>query len=151
MDGKPFEVGIESDGRYRLDGREGDLSVLEVEPGVYSVLKDGRSYLVHSGDAALWIDGHRFEVEVVDPRALRKGQGTAVAGGQQTLKAAMPGKVVRVLVAAGDEVAAGQGLVVVEAMKMQNEVKAAAAGKVLSVSVREGAAVAGGDTIAVIG
>ena len=63
----------------------------------------------------------------------------------------MPGKVVRVLVAVGDEVAAGQGIVVVEAMKMQNEVKAAAAGTVLSVSVREGAAVAGGDTIAVIG
>ena len=151
MDGKPFEVGIEADGRYRLDGREGDLSVLEVEPGVYSVLKDGRSYRVHSGESVLWIDGHRFEVEAVDPRVLRKGKGTAVAGGQQTLKAAMPGKVVRVLVAVGDEVAAGQGIVVVEAMKMQNEVKAAAGGKVLSVAVREGAAVAGGDTIAVIG
>ena len=140
IDGEPVEVNLES-----------EVSVVEVEPGVFSVIRKGRSYEVRAGEGAMWIDGERFEVEVVDPRAMKRGGDSAVASGQQTLKAAMPGKVVRVLASVGDEVEAGQGIVVIEAMKMQNEVKAPAAGKVLSIAVREGTAVAGGDTIAVIG
>jgi len=62
----------------------------------------------------------------------------------------MPGKVVRVLVAPGDSVEAGQGIAVVEAMKMQNEMKAARAGKVLSVPAKEGATVAAGEVLATI-
>jgi biotin carboxyl carrier protein len=62
----------------------------------------------------------------------------------------MPGKVVRVLVAAGDTVEAGQGLLVVEAMKMQNEMKASRAGRILSVTVKEGATVAAGEVLATI-
>jgi biotin carboxyl carrier protein len=63
----------------------------------------------------------------------------------------MPGKVVRVLVAVGDEVAAGQGLLVVEAMKMQNEMKAPRPGKVLSLSAAEGSTVTAGEVLATIG
>jgi biotin carboxyl carrier protein len=62
----------------------------------------------------------------------------------------MPGKVVRVLVAPGDSVEAGQGVAVVEAMKMQNEMKASRAGKVLSVPAKEGATVAAGEVLATI-
>jgi biotin carboxyl carrier protein len=63
----------------------------------------------------------------------------------------MPGKVVRVLVLEGDDVAAGQGICVVEAMKMQNEVKSPANGRVISIAVREGSAVGAGDVLAVVG
>ena len=140
VNGKPLEVSLGLNG----------VSVIETEAGVYSVLKDGHSYEVRSENGTIWIQGHPFDVEVEDPRAPQKRLGSATAGGQQTVRAAMPGKVVRVLVSAGDEVAAGQGIVVVEAMKMQNEIKSPVAGTVLSVAVRDGAAVARGDTIAVI-
>jgi len=151
VNGKPLEVSLDSNGSYRLGDRQGQVSLVEVEPGVYSVLRDGHSYEVRAVNGTMWIAGERFEIEIDDPRAPRKQHGGTVASGQHTLKAAMPGKIVRVLVAAGDEVAAGQGVVVVEAMKMQNEVKSPVAGKVLSLAVQQGAPVAGGDTIAVIG
>ena len=151
VDGTPYSVSLEPHGSYRLGDRSGSVSIVELEPGVYSVLKDGVSYEVRAANGTVWIAGHRFDVEVDDPRAPKKGRGSAAAAGQQTLRAAMPGKVVRVLVSVGDEVKAGQGIVVVEAMKMQNEVKSPIAGNVVSIAVREGAAVAGGDTIGVIG
>jgi biotin carboxyl carrier protein len=142
--------------RFRLGDIPAACADVEVpEPGVYSVLIDGRSYeaRVEETPAALVvvIDGRRFEIEVRDPRRFaRKGAGGA-ADGVQTVAAPMPGKVVRVLAAAGDEVAAGQGLVVVEAMKMQNEMKAPRAGKVLSLNAAEGATVAAGEVLATIG
>ena len=97
------------------------------------------------------IDGFRFEIDVRDPRRFRRSAGGRGGEGVQTIVAPMPGKVVRVLVAPGDSVEAGQGLMVVEAMKMQNEMKAARAGSVLSVSAREGATVAAGEVLATIG
>ena len=151
VNGEPLEVSLGPNGTYRLQERQGEVSVVQVEPGVYSVLIDGRSFEVRAQNGTMWVNGSRFDVEVEDPRAPKRRKSGAAVEGQQTLKAAMPGKVVRVLVAAGDQVAAGQGIAVVEAMKMQNEVKAPAAGKVLSVAVQEGAAVAGGDVLAVIG
>ena len=94
------------------------------------------------------IEGYRFEIEVRDPRRWRERRAAAGTAGVQTIAAPMPGKVVRVLVAAGETVEAGQGLVVVEAMKMQNEMKALRAGKVLSLPAREGATVAAGEVLA---
>jgi biotin carboxyl carrier protein len=124
------------------------------EPGVYSVLMDGRSYdaRVEESPAGLIvvIDGYRFEIEVRDPRRRARGSGGRGGQGLQTLAAPMPGKVVRILVHPGDAVEAGQGIVVVEAMKMQNEMKATRAGKVLSVAVKEGATVAAGEILATI-
>jgi biotin carboxyl carrier protein len=143
------------DCRFRIgDGPERRADVEVPEPGVYSVLMDGRSYeaRVEEGANALVvvIDGRRFEIEVRDPRRLTRKAGGA-ADGVQTVAAPMPGKVVRVLAAVGDEVAAGQGLLVVEAMKMQNEMKAARAGKVLSMSAKPGATVTAGEILATIG
>ncbi|MGE0359143.1 MAG: biotin/lipoyl-containing protein [Vicinamibacterales bacterium] len=80
----------------------------------------------------------------------RRGGGADGAAGPQQVVAPMPGKVVRVLVAAGDAVAARQGLVVVEAMKMENELKAARAGRVVSVAVAEGQSVDAGALLAVV-
>jgi pyruvate carboxylase subunit B len=97
-----------------------------------------------AGLYTLWLDGHRFEVEALDERtrAIRDLSG-AQAGptGPAPLVAPMPGLVVRVAVQAGDAVQAGQGLVVMEAMKMENELRAVAAGKVRAVHVAPGTAV----------
>jgi biotin carboxyl carrier protein len=128
-----------------------DADVVQVEPGVYSVLLSGRSFEVRADEGFMTVDGHRYEVEIEDPRALRRRNRGATAEGQQTLRASMPGKVVRLLVAEGDDVAANQGILVVEAMKMQNELKSPKAGRVTSLKVREGNAVSAGDALAVVG
>jgi len=139
--------------RFRLgDAPERDANVEIPEAGVYSVLLEGRVYdaRVEETPAGLVvvIDGYRFEMEVRDPRRWNRKDAARGSEGVQTVAAPMPGKVVRVLVAPGDTVAAGQGLVVVEAMKMQNEMKASRAGRILSVTVKEGATVAAGEVLA---
>jgi biotin carboxyl carrier protein len=89
-------------------------------------------------------------MEVRDPRRWsRQSRGGAHAGTHQ-IKAPMPGKVVRVLAAAGDVVEAGQGVVVVEAMKMQNELKAPRAGRVIGVTAKIGATVTAGEVLATV-
>jgi pyruvate carboxylase subunit B len=96
------------------------------------------------GRYTLWVDGFRYEVEALDERtrAIRDLSATsAAAAGPAPLVAPMPGLVVRVSVAEGDVVAAGQGLVVMEAMKMENELRAPAAGRVARVLVAPGTAV----------
>jgi pyruvate carboxylase subunit B len=96
------------------------------------------------GRYTLWIDGNRFDVEALDERthAIRGLSSTAVASsGPAPVVAPMPGLIVRVNVAPGDAVRAGQGVVVIEAMKMENELRAAAAGTVKAVLVQAGAAV----------
>jgi acetyl/propionyl-CoA carboxylase alpha subunit len=128
--------------------------IVQVEPGVYSVLMDGRSYEARveesEGCVIVFIDGHRFEVEIRDPRRWSRQSARPGAEGRLNVTAPMPGKIVRLLVAEGDIVTAGQGLLVVEAMKMQNEMKAPKAGVVVSLTAREGATVAAGDVLAAI-
>jgi pyruvate carboxylase subunit B len=92
----------------------------------------------------LWIDGYRFEVEALDERRRVLRDLTAAAAGPSgpaPILAPMPGLIVRVNVAVGDTVEAGQGVVMMEAMKMENELRATAAGKVRSVEVTPGTAV----------
>ena len=142
--------------RYQLDdGPEREANVESPVPGIYTVLVDGRSYdaFVESARGALIvsIEGHRFEIEVRDPRRMSKHGAGAAGGGVQTLASPMPGKVVRLLVAVGDAVEAGQGVLVIEAMKMQNELKASHAGTVLTIAAKEGATVAAGEALATIG
>jgi len=142
--------------RFRLDGEpEREAHVEMPEPGVYSILADGRSYdafvTESPGGLVVSIEGHRFEFEVRDPRRWSRAGGGQAGEGVQTISSPMPGKVVRVLAAAGDEVRPGDGIVVVEAMKMQNEMKAGRAGKVLSVTAKEGATVAAGEVLAIVG
>jgi biotin carboxyl carrier protein len=143
------------DCRFRIDASpEMRADVEEPEPGVYSVLLDGRSYEARVEETpsglVVVIDGYRFEVSVRDPRKLARKGGGGGGEGVQAVTAPMPGKVVRVLAAAGEDVAAGQGLVVVEAMKMQNELKSPRAGRVLSMAAREGATVTAGEVLVTI-
>ncbi len=142
--------------RFRLgQGADREANVESPQPGVFSVLLDGLSYDAYvedtpGGTIVVVIDGYRFEIEVRDPR--RWSRKSAGRGGDavQSILSPMPGKVVRVLVAAGDTVQPGQGIVVVEAMKMQNEMKAARAGTVLTVPAKEGATVMAGELLATI-
>jgi biotin carboxyl carrier protein len=139
--------------RFRVNGVERLALVKMVEPGVYSLLLDGRVYEARIDRAGtslvVLIAGERFEVVVRDPRSWSR---KSVPGSQgiATIAAPMPGKVVRVLVAAGDAVEAGQGLLVVEAMKMQNEIKSPRSGRVLSLTAQEGATVAVGEPLATV-
>jgi biotin carboxyl carrier protein len=143
--------------RYRLDdAEEREANVESPVPGIYTVLMDGRSYdafveTAPGGALMVSIGGHRFEIEVRDPRRMSKRGAGAHGGGVQTLTSPMPGKVVRMLVAVGDAVQAGQGVLVIEAMKMQNELKAAHAGTVLTIAAKEGATVTAGEALATIG
>jgi len=143
------------DCRFRLaDGPETAAQVEMPEPGVYSVLVGGRSYDARveetPGGLVVVIDGHRFEIDVRDPRRRSRKAAGRRGEGAQEITAPMPGKVIRVLVQAGDPVKAGQGLVVVEAMKMQNELKAQRDGAVVRITAREGATVAAGEVLATI-
>ena len=126
----------------------------QVEPGVYSVLHNGKSFEARIIPApAGWsvqVSGRQFSVEVRNPRDAGSRSRGALAGGRQNLAAPMPGKVIRVLVQEGDAVDAGQGVIVVEAMKMQNEMKAAHAGRVIQVRARDGDTVGAGDVLVVL-
>ena len=154
IDGRSLEVevtrGSDDVWRLRKDNSGFEASVVEVEPSVYSILIDGKSYEARIQHG--WVDvGRRhFAVEAEDPRALRTGGSASTAEGRKNVAAPMPGKVIRVLVQEGEAVEAGQGLVVVEAMKMQNEMKSPKAGRVAKLSAIEGAAVTAGEVLATI-
>jgi biotin carboxyl carrier protein len=138
----------------RVNGKpaepESRADVLEVEPGIFSVILDGCSYEIAATGSEIEIDGVRLRVEVEDPRKWNPGGASRKGEGAEAIKAPMPGKVVRILVGAGDEVAAGQGLVVLEAMKMQNEMKAPRAGRVASIAIKEHEAVNAGSVLLTI-
>lgn len=156
-----FEIQIERNGDRLtaiVDGREHDLEVSEPEAGIFLFKKDGKVYEARVGKPArpgqsrkVKIRDDEFDVRIIDPRKLRSaGSDHGHADGLAAVKTAMPGKVVRLLVSAGDEVEKGQGVVVVEAMKMQNELRSPKDGSVKEIRVEEGQTVSGGDVLAVI-
>jgi len=159
ISGKTYIVECEhnSEGwQATLAGESGTADVMEIVPITFSVLLGGQSHevcITPSGDGKLKLQTGRFEftAEVVDPRSWRgRRHGSAEAEGRQQIVAPMPGKVVRVLGKAGDAVEAGQGLLVVEAMKMQNEIRSPKSGTVERMLVKEGQAVNAGETLCVV-
>jgi biotin carboxyl carrier protein len=158
-DGREIPVELaERPGGYAvtLDGRSYEVSSECVVPGLYSLLVDGESYevTVFTPEPGLFnvhlYDGMR-RVELVSPIGLAlRAQGAGGAGAGMTAKAPMPGKVVRVLVKPGQRVAKGDGLVVVEAMKMQNELQAGADAIVREVRASEGENVEGGAELVIL-
>ncbi len=137
----------------REDGRSiaKSFSIESAGEGRFSVLIEDRSYQVTlTKNNEIVVNGLTLRVSVEDPRKLR-GRGSSEKGhGRQTIASPMPGRVIRVLVEPGQEVEAGQGLIVVEAMKMQNEMKSPKPGKILEVRTSAGAAVASGDVLLVM-
>ncbi len=127
-----------------------DAKVVEVEPGLYSILLDGASHEVRVDAGQATVGNRPFDYQVDDPRQWKRAGDAAGAEGRAAIVAPMPGKIVRVLVTVGDEVEAGQGIIVVEAMKMQNEMKAPRAGRVSTIQAKENDNVVAGTVLAVI-
>jgi biotin carboxyl carrier protein len=146
---------IAGEWRCRLDGSEVHMDAVQAQPDVLSLLIDGKAYEIRrertGNGCRLWVGDRLHSPEVRDPRSLRgRRTPTHAAGGTTQLVAPMPGKVIRFLLAQNAPVEAGQGVVVVEAMKMQNEIKSPKKGTVLRLAVAEGAAVNAGDVLAVV-
>jgi acetyl/propionyl-CoA carboxylase alpha subunit len=138
-----------------IDGEPKHIDVHLLEPGVLSLVIDGHSFrcLLDEGPTgrAILLEGKRFVYALDDPRSLRSRRGAAAdAGGPRSIKAPMPGRVVRILAAAGDAVDAQQGILVIEAMKMQNEMKSPKSGSVVRIAVAVGDTVQAGQVLAVI-
>ena len=154
LDGREARLEWTQDGetfRYRFESEvESAADIRQVEPGVYLALVNGRSYNVRVDGSSISACQRTFHVEIVDPRRWSRDRNRSLAEGAQNIAAAMPGKVVRVLVSQGDQVEAGQGLIVVEAMKMQNEMKAVRAGRVTALAAVAGATVNAGEILATI-
>src|SRR6267142_2981583 len=137
----------------KLDGREIALDFAPTQNGCGSLLVDGRSYEVRQqstgGGPGIAVGREQFDVSIRDPRSLRSRRRSDTAGdGIKKITAPMPGKVVRILVAAGAEVEAGQSVLVIEAMKMQNELKSPKKGILRKIAVGEGSAVEAGQILA---
>ncbi len=150
VNGRSGTIEIEGS-RLRYDREDGVLIEGEFSLEGTSVLLNGRSYRVSKGAGTeIWVNGRQLSMDVFDPRDLRPGQGMAANHGRQEIAASMPGKVIRILVAAGDTVEEGQGLIVVEAMKMQNEMKSPKSGRVVEVRARPDATVGAGEILVVV-
>jgi biotin carboxyl carrier protein len=139
---------------FTVDGRLVEADAIRVSRCAYSILIGGRSLEVTaeeiSGGLLLRTNGREFQVEVIDPRSWRRGRGAGIElEGRQQLVAPMPGKIVRVLVATGEQVTAGQGLLVIEAMKMQNEIRSPKSGTVEKLA-REGQTVNAGEVLVIV-
>jgi len=156
--GKPHRLELEkadSGWRCRLNGQEIHVDAIIPRRDVLSLLVDGKCFEVKreqtATDLHLWVGSNRFAVELRDPRSLRSRKGSAAdETGPRKIVAPMPGRVVRLLASEQSEVEAGQGIIVVEAMKMQNEIKSPKKGTVKKIVASAGAAVNAGDVLAII-
>jgi len=139
----------------RLNGRESVVEVVQIGPNTLSFLLEGKSVEVRREfsreQQQIFLNGSSYEVAVRDPRSLRSRKRMGSAGeGPQRLIASMPGKVMRILAREGDEISAGQGILVVEAMKMQNEIRSSKAGILKKLLAREGLNVNSGEILAIV-
>lgn len=151
-----LEVEIErSNGHYivEIDGVRHVVDAHKLEADFYSILTGGRSY-----EVSVEANGETYHVRhgaaeqlvtLTDPSRRARESGPA-AHGPEKVVSMMPGKVVRILVEPGEKVTAGQGLLVVEAMKMENEIAAGKDGKVQRIAVEPGQSVEGGALLVVI-
>jgi biotin carboxyl carrier protein len=166
INGRPHSVSVERTGtRYRIeaDGRVDVVDVARVDPTTISMILSGEREVSHEaslvegrepGDLEVYLRAGVVQARVAGTPGQRRWQarGAAAAGGvgPQRIVAPMPGKVVRVLVSPGDQVAARQPLMVIEAMKMENDLRASREGRVREVLVAEGARVEAGRLLMVI-
>ena len=159
VDGKTHRLELtrgETTWLCKVDAEEIEVDAALTARDILSVLVGGKAYEIKrerslQGDIHLIIGSARYAVDVQDPRSLRtRRAATGTEAGPQKITAPMPGKIVRVMVAVGDEVKAGQGIIVMEAMKMQNELKSPKDGRVQKILTTEGSTVNPGDALAVI-
>ncbi len=160
LDGRKHRLSIQPNAemngyRFQLDGQSCSADAQLLQPNVLSLLIEGKSFRIlfdpRPGGAAIVLGERRIPYRIDDPRSLRsRANVDANDTGARSIIASMPGRIVRILVQAGDHIEAQQGLIVVEAMKMQNELKAPRAGTVTRVAVEVGATVQAGKVLMVI-
>ena len=157
IDGKHYRLDLNRvDGRWscRLNSQEVEVDAVLARPNVLSLRIGNLAYEVKServaDDFHVWVGSARFAAEVRDPRSLRSRARSGDDHAPRKIVAPMPGKVVRLLVRQGNQVEAGAGIAVVEAMKMQNEIKSPKRGTVQKILVGENAAVNAGDVLAIV-
>ncbi|MDE0109733.1 MAG: biotin/lipoyl-binding protein [Bryobacterales bacterium] len=154
VDGTPWSLRIGPDS-CEIDGRRSETNIRCIGRDSYSVIVDGSQHTVvvnrsAQGSYEAHVAGTALAVEIRDPRRLSGDMAGLAAGGSQAVRTPMPGKVLSVRVQVGDEVRSDQGLLVVEAMKMQNELRSPCAGRVAAVHVSAGDSVSAGDTLVVV-
>lgn len=155
-----YTVEIEETGKsvYRIsvDGHEFVVDGKKTGRTNYSLIVDNRSFEIevdNTGDEyRVLVDGRSYHIHLVDERRVRVGgnQAGAQMQGRQNVSVPMPGKVIAILVAEGDQVEKGQGLIIVEAMKMENEVHSPIAGEVKEIKVKTGETVEGGAVLLIV-
>jgi biotin carboxyl carrier protein len=161
LSGNEHEVTLDFDNGTVLaevEGRSYEIEFRDLGNGQYLLLDGPRVYRCRveakpdsENEFAVAVRGMSHEVTIVDPKRLRSAHSAgAHHGGAAQIVSPMPGKIVRVLVEAGAKVEAGDGIIVVEAMKMQNEMKSPKAGVVVSINTETGVTVNAGDVLAVI-
>ncbi len=165
IEGEKFALDVRREGERvaaEIDGQRYELEARELEKNAYLLISDGRVYECRVDNAALGaqqqggarevlVGDRSYSVALSDPKRLRDAKTSGVdAGGRASIVAPMPGKVVRVMVEQGATVEAGDGLVVVEAMKMQNEMKSPKSGKVAELHTQAGATVSAGDVLVIV-
>lgn len=138
-------LGLGEEREVILNGDAAELRVLE--QGTALLVLDGRVHRITYSGGQLLVNGKAAQLALADPRDRRRNNGTGGDTGKREVKAAMPGKVIQILVEPGQVVEAGTGLLTLEAMKMQNEVRATGAGTVSAVRVQVGETVASGQVL----
>lgn len=158
VDGKMHRLELtrgESTWQCTIDGEPMEVDAALTARDILSLI-DNKAYEIKrerslQGELHMVLGSARYAVDVQDPRSLRTRRATAGSeAGPQKVIAAMPGKIVRIMVKEKDEVTAGQALLVMEAMKMQNEIKSPKDGRVQKMLTSEGSTVNAGDALAVI-
>ncbi len=157
---EPVKVELQEldEGKYeiKIDGEVLHVDAVRSGRTIYSVIEDGRQYEVSVDEKGprefdILTRGRLFHLEAVDERSRLLAQSSKMAAsGPQTVEAEMPGKVVLLKAGVGDTVTEGQGVVVVEAMKMENEIASPIDGVVTEMPVEEGQTVENGDVLFVV-
>mgnify|MGYP001602169597 CR=1 FL=1 len=160
LDGRKHRLSIQplaaADGySFLLDGQSCSADAYLLQPSILSLLIEGKSYRIlfdpRPGEKAIVLSERRISYRIDDPRSLRSRTNVDMSStGMRPIIASMPGRIVRILVRVGEQIEAQQGLIVVEAMKMQNELKSPRSGNVTRVAVEVGATVQAGDVLLVI-
>ena len=141
LDNNKFEV--------ELDKRKIEVDLIHSEHSLYSLIIEGRSYEVNldgnNGNCSIHINGMHYHINVINEKKKAKIRKTTLddVEGKQEIKSSMPGKVIKILVKGGEDGGEGQGLIVLEAMKMENEISSPKKGKITSIEVKEGETVEG--------
>ena len=159
--GEKYEISLRQTGESvsaEIDGRAYELEAHQIEPNVYLLKHENKIYQIFvapnektGAPFSVNLQNYDLEIKLTDPKRMRSAAGAgANADGAAEIKTAMPGKVVRVLVEQGSAVKQGDGVLIVEAMKMQNEMKSPKDGTIKEIRTSEGATVNAGDILAII-